>query len=411
MRTRILVWTLVVVILAALGIEAARLSRVPERLRAVPPNLTGRAVIPGIPGARYFPVLDLDPFVRDVVAAGKRERDFLAGSGGDGTLPPVDMLALSGGGDNGAFSAGLLGGWTAAGDRPRFKVVTGVSTGALIAPFAFLGSDYDSVLKQVYTTLKPADVSERRGVLAAINNDGLGDNRPLRSLLSKYVDRALLARIALEYEHGRLLIVATTDIDAGQPVLWNMGAIAASSAPNALELFRSILVASAAIPVALPPTMMRVEVDGTQYEEMHVDGGCSAQVFLYPPGMVAVARKLGEKMSTGRGGRVWIIRNSPLAPGWHPVDRRTINIAGLAISSLIRNQGIGDLYRIYLIAQRDNLDFNLAYIGEDFTYPGKKEEFETAYMVKLYDYAFALGRAGYPWKHFPPRLDGEIEQR
>ena len=411
MRTRILFWTLVVVVLAALGIQVVRVSRVPERLRAVPPNLTARAVIPGLPGVRYFPALDLEPFVRDVVAAGKRERRFLAGSGGDGTLPPADTLALSGGGDNGAFGAGLLNGWTAAGDRPRFKVVTGVSTGALIAPFAFLGSEYDSVLKQVYTTLKPADVSKRRGILAAINDDGLADNRPLQSLISRYINRGLLARIAQEYDHGRLLIVATTDIDAGQPVMWNMGAIAASAAPNALDLFRSVLVASAAIPVALPPTMMRVEVDGTQYEEMHVDGGCSAQVFLYPPGMIAVAKRLGEEVSTGRGGRVWIIRNSPLTPEWLPVDRRTINIAGLAISSLIRNQGVGDLYRIYLIAQRDNLDFNLAYIGEDFTYLGKKEEFDSAYMVKLYDYGFGLARAGYPWKKLPPRLDGEVEQR
>ena len=404
MRKRILFWTLVVVILFALGIQAARLSRVPQRLLAVPSNLTTRAVIPGFPGARYFVGIELESFVREVVAAGKREQEFLARSGNLGSLPPVDLLAVSGGGDNGAFGAGLLNGWTSAGNRPKFKAVTGVSTGAMIAPFAFLGPEYDSVLKEVFTTLKPADVSSKRGLLAAINDDGLADNRPLRSLLSKYVNQALLARIAEEYERGRLLLVGTTDLDAGQPVIWNMGAIAASGAPNALELFRSILVASAAIPVTFSPTMMHVEVDGTPYQEMHVDGGCSAQVFLYPPRMAAVARKLGEKMQTGRGGRAWIIRNSPLAPEWRPVDRRTINIAGLAIASLIHHQGIGDLFRIYFTAQRDGIDFNLAYIGEDFTFPSKKEEFETAYMVKLYDYAFALGRAGYPWKKVPPPL-------
>jgi hypothetical protein len=411
MRKRTVLWAILAIIVVALGVRALRLTRIPPRLPAVPAELTARAVIPGIPGARYFVGMEVEPFVKDVGAAREREKAFLASSGGSADLPPVDLLAVSGGGDNGAFGAGLLNGWTAAGNRPTFKAVTGVSTGALIAPFAFLGPDYDGVLKTVYTSIKPTDIAEKRGFLAAIDDDGMADNRPLWGLLSRFVDEAFLAKVADEHRHGRLLLVGTTDLDARQPVIWNMGAIAASGAPDALELFRSILIASAAIPGAFPPTMVRVEVDGTPYSEMHVDGGCSAQVFLYPPSMLSVARTIGDEMVAARGGRVWVIRNSPLAPTWLAVERRTINIAGLAIASLIHNQGVGDLYRVYVTTQRDGLDFNLAYIGAEFTYPNKKEEFETAYMVKLYDYGFGLARAGYPWKKLPPGIEGAAGKR
>ncbi len=408
MRKRTVVWLLSLLVVAALAIRAVELSRIPQRRLAVPPQLTTRAAIPGIPGARYFPALELAPFVRDVAAAKERERAYRASAGLTGELPPPDLLAVSGGGDNGAFGAGLLAGWSAAGTRPEFKGVTGVSTGALIAPFAFLGPAYDGVLKTVYTTLTPADVARRRGILAAINDDGMSDNRPLSSLVARYIDRSFLARVAEEHRRGRLLLIGTTDLDARQEVVWNMGAIAASGAPDALDLFRTILVASASIPAAFPPTMIRVEAAGATYEEMHVDGGCSAQVFLYPPGLAATAKAMGATAGAGRGGRVWVIRNAPLAPEWQPVERRTINIAGLAIASLIQNQGIGDLYRIFLTAKHDGLDFNLAYIGDEFTYVGKKQEFETAYMVKLYDYGFALARAGYPWKKLPPGLEGAV---
>jgi predicted acylesterase/phospholipase RssA len=309
------------------------------------------------------------------------------------------LLALSGGGDKGAFGSGLLNGWTASGTRPTFKAVTGISTGALIAPFAFLGSDYDAVLTEVFTTISPNDVLTRRSVLAAVENDGMADNRPLWGLISEHVDQALLDAIAAEHMKGRILLIGTTDLDARQPVIWSMGNIAASGAPGALDLFRSILLASAAIPGAFPPTMVRVEVDGQAYDEMHVDGGASSQVFLYPPSMPVVARSLGETMD--RTGRVFIIRNSWLESTWDPADRRTIDIAGRSISSLIQTQGFGDLYRIYLTAQRDRFDFNLAFIGSEFQYP-PHEQFDTAFMNALYDYGYELGEAGYPWKKVPP---------
>src|SRR5262245_25668627 len=250
-----------VAILVILGTLAWFNLRHPPRLPAVPQEATTRADIPGIPGARYWVGSDIEPFIRDVVEARKREEAYLAQAGHAGELPEANLLAVSGGGDNGAFGAGLLCGWTAEGSRPSFKAVTGISTGALIAPFAFLGPEYDDVLRKVYTSVKPADIATKRNIMAAIGNDGMADNRPLWTLISKFINRSFLDKIAEEHEKGRLLLIGTTDLDARQPVVWNMGVIASSKDPGALELFRNILLASAAIPGAFPPTMFRVEVD------------------------------------------------------------------------------------------------------------------------------------------------------
>jgi predicted acylesterase/phospholipase RssA len=392
-------------VIAVLVVVAMQALEIPSRLPAVPEELTARAQFPGIPNARYFVAMETETFVRDVLAAREREQEYRARLGETGEMPPVALLALSGGGDKGAFGAGLLNGWTAAGDRPTFKAVTGISTGALLAPFAFLGSDYDHVLTEVFTTVGPQDILSRRSVLAAIENDGMADNQPLWGLISKHVDQALLAAIAEQNANGRLLLIGTTNLDARQPVIWNMGNIAASGAPGALDLFRSILLASAAIPGAFPPTMIRVEVDGQPYDEMHVDGGASTQVFLYPPSMPSVARSIGADMS--RKGTAYVIRNSWLQSTYDPSDRRTIDIAARAVSSLIQTQGFGDLYRIYLTAQRDGFDFNLAVIGPEFT-TRPVEQFDTAFMNALYDYGYELGKNGYPWQKVPPGWEGAI---
>jgi len=383
-----------------------RTFRLPRRLVPVPWELTGRAVIPGIPGARYLVGSDIEPLVLDVVAARQCEEESLARAGYTGSLPPADLLAISGGGDKGAFGAGLLCGWSASGNRPTFKSVTGISTGALIAPLAFLGSEYDELLRKIYTSVKPADIAKKRNILAAIDNDAMADNHPLRGLISRSIGESLLARITEEHRKGRILLIGTTNLDARQPVIWNIGKIAASGDPKALDLCQAILLASAALPGAFPPSMIRVEVDGTPYEEMHVDGGASAQVFLYPPSMPGVAHSMGVEMT--RAGRVYIIRNSTLGATWSRIERRTISIAGHAIRSLIHTQGLGDLYRIYVTTQRDGFDFNLAYIGADFTFENKTGDFDTQYMRALFDYGYNLALQGYPWKKTPPGLETQL---
>src|SRR5262245_9884363 len=242
----------------------------PERLLAVPRALTTQAkttegVVSGPSNLRFWVNHDPAPLAAEGLAAVRREEDYLARSGHTGPLPPTYFLAVSGGSDNGAFGAGLLNGWTAAGDRPQFKVVTGVSTGALIAPLAFLGPDYDDELKRAYTTISKKNIYEERGVLAALFDDGLADSRPFLDLVSSYVTPEVLSRIAEEYGKGRLLLVGTTDLDARQPVIWNMTAIAASGDPGALDLFRKVLVASASVPGLFPPVMFRRRVGRESY--------------------------------------------------------------------------------------------------------------------------------------------------
>ena len=404
MSKKLIVWGgAVACVIAAAVLGLLKAIEPPPRVPPVPAELTLSAVIPGIPGARYFVALDLEPMIADVAAAREREIAARVRAGDPAELPPAEMLAISGGGDKGAFGAGLLNGWTKHGTRPSFKVVTGVSTGALIAPFAFLGPEYDEVLKTVYTSVSPLDIARPRTFFAAIRNDGMADNAPLWGLISRFVDAELLERIAQEHGKGRLLLIGTTNLDARQPVIWNMGAIAASGTPRALELFRQILLASAAIPGAFPPTMVDVEVDGQQYQEMHVDGGASAQVFLYPAGIRRVASSLGQQMS--RAGRVYVIRNASVDSTWIQVRRQTISIAARAIESLITTQGLGDLFRIYLTTQQDGLDFNLALIDDDFVYENKQEQFETAFMVELFDYGYERGSRGYAWLKFPPGFE------
>ena len=375
----------------------------PIRLNAVPEERTTEAAIPGIPGARFWVDKESEPFLREALLSFEKEKAHLASIGHSGPLPPVTFLAVSGGGDNGAFGAGLMKGWTEHGDRPVFKAVTGVSTGALIAPLAFLGPEHDDTLADAYTAITQADIFESRGLLGGVFSDALADTLPMSKTIERFVTQDLLDAIAVEYAKGRLLLVGSTNLDARRPIIWNMTAIAASNSPNALPLFRKILLASAAVPGAFPPVMIDVAVDGEAYQEMHVDGGAMAQVFLYPSAFNLAEQSV--RLHAQRERKVYIIRNARLDPDWADVERRTFSIAGRAISSLIHSQGIGDLYRIYLTSQRDGIDYNLAFIGPDFDFE-HLDEFDQAFMRALYSYGYDLGRQGYPWRKAPPGFEG-----
>ncbi|MCW2241520.1 patatin-like phospholipase family protein [Azospirillum canadense] len=371
----------------------------PTRLDAVPVASEAKASVVGMPEVRYWGDDEVSDFQRDALESVRRERVLLQQAGLRGPLPPANFLAISGGGEDGAFGAGLLVGWSAAGTRPRFKGVTGISTGALIAPFAFLGPAYDDKLKEVYTTITNKDVLEQRGFLAAINNDAMADTAPLRKLVQRIFDQPMLDAIAAEHEKGRILLIGTTNLDARRPVIWNVTKIAASRHPQALELVQTLLVASAAIPGAFPPVMISVEADGKRFEEMHVDGGATAQVFVYPPGLNLKAE--AQRAGITRQRRLYVIRNARLDPDWAQVDRQTLSIANRAIASLIQTQGVGDLYRIYITAQRDGIDFNLAYIPETFKTP-LREPFDPVYMKDLFKIGYDLAANGYPWAKTPP---------
>ena len=369
----------------------------PGRLQAVPVSEVTRAT-PSAGPVRFLVTRETDSFLAEAQSALAKEQQWLASTGrSGGELPPAYFLAISGGGDNGAYGAGFLNGWTAAGTRPEFKAVTGISTGALIAPFAFLGPRYDYVLQRVYTTTSQKDIFKKRGVIKGFFGDGMADSRPLARTINSYVNRELLNAIAAEYAKGRILLVGTANLDSMEPVIWNMTAIAASRDPNALSLFSSVLLASASIPGAFPPVMIDVNADGKHYQEMHVDGGTMAQVFLYPPSV-----SVGDAPPRKRA--LYIIRNARLDADWASTERRTLPIAARAIASLTRTQGVGDLYRIYATAERDGIDFNLTFIPATFNTP-HVAEFDTAYMRSLYDVGFNAAKSGYQWQKFPPGFE------
>ena len=368
-----------------------------ERAPPVPSPLSDQVTVLGIPNARFWPDSQGAELAREAVEAVERER---ASSGiDDGRRSPAYFLAVSGGSENGAFGSGLLCSWEDSGTMPSFKLVTGVSTGALIAPFAFLGPRYRDQLCQLYTTIKPSDVFESRGVYGALFSDALKDTTPLANLIARYITAQMLSDIAREYQNGRLLLIGTTSLDVQRPVIWNIGAIAASGNPGALDLVHKILRASAAIPGVFPPVMIDVQADGHRYQEMNVDGGAVAQTFLYPADLGLRVDLKGKEYARER--HAYIIRNGRLDPDWAAVDRQFLTIVGRAIATMIHYSGYNDILRIYAVTKRDGVDYNLAYIEPDFAY-SKHEEFDPAYMRALFDYGYAKGANPAIWHKAPP---------
>ncbi len=227
----------------------------------------------------------------------------------------------------------------------------------------------------------------------------MADTTPLKTLIAKYVTADMVSAIAGEHQRGRRLYVGTVNLDAGRSVIWNIGAIAASAYPHKLDLIHDILRASAAIPVAFPPIAISVEINGKQYEELHVDGGTGSQVFVYP---AAVDWKhITKKLKVQGQPKVYVIRNSFIEADYQGLNRSVLPIAIRSIDSMIRTQGIGDLYQIYALCERDGNDFNLAYIPAEFT-EEPSEGFDPVYMGKLYELGYQMARKGYPWAKAPP---------
>jgi len=209
----------------------------------------------------------------------------------------------------------------------------------------------------------------------------------------------LLAAIAREYAKGRVLLIGSTNLDSRQPVVWNMGAIASSRDPRALDLFRKIVLASASIPGIFPPVMIDVDVEGKRYQEMHVDGGVMTQVFLFPP--TFLQGLTASRSANERERHLYVIRNGRIDPQWQSVPRRSTGVARRALDALIETQGINDLYRLQVMARQGNEDFNVAFIGEEFNYP-HRGMFATDYLRHLFGYSYELGANGHPWRKTLP---------
>jgi predicted patatin/cPLA2 family phospholipase len=317
-----------------------------------------------------------------------------------------NFLVLSGGGAKGAFGAGFLNGWTDSGTRPSFKTVTGISTGALIAPLAFLGPEYDDELEKSYTTICTGDVVDLGallsfGLLPAFFGESVADTKPLKNLISDLITPEILKAIADEHAKGRRLYVGTTNLDAQREVIWDMGAIASSGNPRALELFRKILLASASIPAAFPPVYFDVEINGEKYDEMHVDGGVITGMFSYGCRLFDRAQEQGVC-------NFYIIKNGKLDAEAEQVKRHSLYISMRSFSTLMKAQSWRDMMRLYVLAEKDNMGFHYISIPNNYESKGK-EMFDPEEMKRLYDLGYEIAMSDNPWQEEIPFSSEEGE--
>lgn len=316
-----------------------------------------------------------------------------------------NVLALSGGGSHGAYSAGVINGWTASGERPTLDIVSGVSTGALIATYAFLGPKYDRSLRDFYTNTGKAEVYRMRSKAAVLWSDSAATSEPLEKLIEKQITPELLNAVALAHSQGRRLFIGTTNLDTGRLVIWDMGAIASSGQPDALELYRKVLLASASVPGFFPPVSIEVTVNGRRYTELHADGGTTAQVF-FRASMIELDKSL---FSAGRkplsGSQIYVIVAGKHFPDADCVNDTAIKIGGRAIVALTSAQTRNDLIRIYTLTLLTGMEFHVAAIPQEMPLGEDSLSFDPKEMKRLYDYGYRLAAASQAWSDVPPVLD------
>jgi len=408
--------TALIVFVHAVGLQGCATEPVRHPL---PETRFEQAIVPGLPADVRYWGDDPSAAFRDWLTSPEDELGVCCAGLMDRSH---NYLVISSGGVEGAFGAGLLVGWTAAGTRPEFQVVTGVSAGAMIAPFAFLGSAYDGTLRDIYSSFSSKDLIERRGVRQALEGDSIMDTAPLRRLIDRYLGDAEIAQIAAEGRKGRKLLIGTTNLNAGRPVVWDLTKIAGSGAPNARHTIGDLILASASVPGVFPPVRIGVESAGVRYDEVHVDGGVTAQLFLGPAGVDW--KRVTERLRVRGLPQVYVIRNaraypkwtalrtrvSPLLedsisalsrdplgpPAWHEVEPGYSSILMRAMQSMILTRGINDAVQIYIDSHGDDLGFNLAHIPADFTL-GSTEFYDRTYMQGLFERGYVMAKDGYPW--------------
>ena len=371
---------------------------------AVPEALLNNVRISGMQDIRAFSGSPSDSFKNDFIKLLEQEQKNSPSFFDFKVHQTYPILAISGGAANGAYGAGLLNGWSVSGSRPIFKIVTGISTGAVIAPFAFLGSKYDEKLKEFYTKYSTKDVVRIRFPFINSFTSAL----PLERLIERYFDTELIKEVAIEYNKGRRLYVGTTNLDAERLVIWDMGKIASIGDGNALKLFRKVILASASIPIVLPPVYLNVEANDKIYDEMHVDGGVSKQVFFLYDVLQGFRKALKEKgidMSRNKY-VIYVIRNGYVDPFYKEVPDNLSAITERTVDSIINAQSIGDIYQLYLFARDNKSDFSLAYIPAAYLSKAK-EFFDPVEMRKLFDLGFKEAMRGYDWKKVPPGINGD----
>jgi hypothetical protein len=368
----------------------------------VPLEYQHDAEVVDMPGVRAWGDEPSAEFHNDIVDSIRNEKEGLFPRADDGAFEYAG-LSLSGGGDHGAFGAGYLKGWSKSGTRPVFKIVTGISTGALIAPFALLGPGYDDVLERAYTAITAQDIYKERSVISAFWNESLADSHPLQDLVHDVVTDEVIDAVGAAHRNGQRLFIGTTNFDAQRPVIWNMGAVANSIHPEANRIFREILVASAAIPIFFPPVFVEVEANGHTYDEMHVDGGTVGQMFFYGATLdwQEVIRTASGQSDPLDRSILYVIVDGEVDPEPKHIRRRLMPITERTIGTLIKVSAWSALYRMYLHAEHGGYGFRYVGLPEDYE-SQTKEPYNPDEMKRMFDIGYGMGVKSDSWRSIPP---------
>jgi predicted acylesterase/phospholipase RssA len=315
---------------------------------------------------------------------------------------PINILALSGGGAGGAFGAGAIVGLSRSGQRPEFAVVTGVSAGALIAPYAFLGPAWDHQLMEIYTSGSGEHVLQSRG-LGAVFGSSMYRGTPLKELVDRYATDALIESIAFEASKGRLLLVATTDVNTGEPVVWDLGAIAMHGGSEARALFRDVLVASASVPGLFPPIIIRVPDDGGQRNETHVDGGVTLPFFVVPSPADMPGDSIDQTadQAQARSARLYVLIDGQLGEQPRATRLRTSTIMSRSVSASLNRMMRTTLELTAAAAERRGIALDYSAIPVSYPYHGALD-FSAGTVRPLFQYAYECARTGRLWTAFRP---------
>ncbi len=320
---------------------------------------------------------------------------------------PYHLLAISGGGLYGSFGVGVLNGWTASGTRPQFDVVTGISTGAILASFAFLGPEYDSVIREEAVGVDIRDILRRRSVVHLPFSESAFDSAPLDARIDKYVTPELLCEVAKAHAQGRRLYIGTTNIDTRRLIIWDMGAIASRGTPESLKLYHDVILASSSIPGAMPPVRIPVEIDGAVYEELHVDGGVSDEVVFRAFMVADLNRRRGiDSAFAPPGSALYIISNGKLYADPDCVEPRIARMIGASFRTVIYGKTRDELYRIYLNCLETGVEFRVAAIPQDVRL-GEQGSLQLSRkdQERLFAEGFRTGSepiVGRGWRDMPP---------
>jgi predicted acylesterase/phospholipase RssA len=373
----------------------------------VPENLVGTAVVVGMPDIRYYAGKpDSYSMMRQSLVDSFKEEgksDYLV----DG-IKAYPALLIGGGVSNSAYGIGLLKGWLKEGSRPVFKIVTGYSSGSIIAIATFAGKDYEDRIADLFTSISSKDVLKKRSMFSVLFGDSVSSSAPLAKKINDLVDEDLMVKIAGEHRKGRRLYVGTTDFDAQGFVIWDMGALASKGGPDSVKMFRKIILASCSFPAMVPPVYFQVEAGGRRYDEMHVDGGVVSGLFYIYQLMEGAESMFQSSGINPRGfkTRLYVLNLCYMSPHSQQVEDNMVAMTSRLIETNGAAKMIGDTYRIYAYAKEKEWDYNLAYIPEDFK-PNQKEMLDKQEMQRLFKRGYDDAVEGYKWHKAPPGLVAE----